>query len=162
MALTLQEATGSGVDSKARGYGVPERAVNNVRTKQVEGVLRLDVCQMEPRVELALAYDGLAGIGQRPFLRDIVDELARKGPKELKAVLDRLRARRSGQVFVYFSDYVSYGVGGGDATSEFYLGSFLILHWPARPAGEGPAVPEHLELQRPGGRERLSLEGLND
>ena len=129
-----------------------------MRTKQVEGVLRLDVVALEPRPAVYLVYDGLAGVGQRPILRDLVDELARKGTQELQKFLDTLRRRRSGQVHVYFSDYVSYGIGGGDATSEFFLGTFLVLHEPSRPAGEGPAVPEHIALFRPGGVERLSLE----
>jgi hypothetical protein len=130
-----------------------------MRTKQVEGVLRLDVVALDPRPAIYLVYDGLAGVGQRPILRDMVDELARKGPQELNKFLDTLRRRHSGQVHVYFADYVSYGIGGGDATSEFFLGTFLILHEAARPAGESPAVPEHLALFRPGGVERLSLEG---
>jgi hypothetical protein len=130
-----------------------------MRTKQVEGVLRLDVVALEPRPAIYLAYDGLAGLSQRPILRDLVDELARKGPDDLGKFLETLRRRHSGQVHVYFSDYVSYGIGGGDATSEFFLGTFLVLHEPARPAGEAPAVPEHLALFRPGGVERLSLEG---
>ncbi|HTS32406.1 MAG TPA: hypothetical protein VMI55_00500 [Thermoplasmata archaeon] len=132
-----------------------------MRTKQVEGVLRLDVVALEPRPAIYLAYDGLAGISQRPILRDLVDELARKGPEELARFLETLRRRHSGQVHVYFADYVSYGIGGGDATSEFFLGTFLVLHEPARAAAEGPAVPEHLALFRPGGVERLSLEGVS-
>jgi hypothetical protein len=133
-----------------------------MRTKQVEGVLRLDVVALDPRPAIYLVYDGLAGVGQRPILRDMVDELARKGPQELTKFLEVLRQRRSGQVHVYFADYVSYGIGGGDATSEFFLGTFLMLHEPPRPAGDGPAVPEHLALFRPGGVERLSLEGLSN
>jgi hypothetical protein len=105
-----------------------------MRTKQVEGVLRLDVVALEPRPAIYLVYDGLAGVGQRPILRDMVDELARKGPQELAKFLETLRKRHSGQVHVYFADYVSYGIGGGDATSEFFLGTFLILHEAARPA----------------------------
>jgi len=132
-----------------------------MRTKQVEGVLRLDVVALEPRPAIYLAYDGLAGISQRPILRDLVDELARKGPEEIARFLETLRRRHSGQVHVYFADYVSYGIGGGDATSEFFLGTFLVLHEPARAAAEGPAVPEHLALFRPGGVERLSLEGVS-
>ena len=132
-----------------------------MRTKQVEGVLRLDVVALEPRPAIYLAYDGLAGISQRPILRDLVDELARKGPEELARFLETLRRRHSGQVHVYFADYVSYGIGGGDATSEFFLGTFLVLHEPPRAAAEGPAVPEHLALFRPGGVERLSLEGVS-
>ncbi len=131
-----------------------------MRTKQVEGVLRLDIVAWEPRPAVYLAYDGLAGVSQRPILRDLLDELARKGPAELARFLETLRRQHSGQVHVYFADYVSYGIGGGDATSEFFLGTFLLLHEPARPAGDGPAVPEHLALFRPAGVERLTLEGV--
>jgi hypothetical protein len=131
-----------------------------VRTKPVEGVLRLDVVALDPRPAVYLAYDGLAGLSQRPLLRDLVDELERKGPGETAKFLDALRRRHSGSIHVYFSDYVSYGIGGGDAAAEFFLGTFLLLHEPARPAGTDPAVPEHLALIRPGGIERLSLEGI--
>ncbi len=132
-----------------------------MRTKPVEGVLRLDVVALDPRPAVYLSYDGLAGVSQRPILRDLIDELERKGPEELTKFLTALRQRRSGQVHVYFSDYVSYGIGGGDAAAEFFLGTFLLLHEPARPAGKEAAVPEHLALHRPGGVERLSLEGPN-
>ncbi|HTT15378.1 MAG TPA: hypothetical protein VMG81_06355 [Thermoplasmata archaeon] len=132
-----------------------------MRTKPVEGVLRLDVVALDPRPAIYLAYDGLAGISQRPLLRDLVEELERKGPGELAKFLEALRAHRSGQVHVYFSDYVSYGIGGGDAAAEFFLGTFLVLHEPARAAGKEPAVPEHLALYRPGGVERLALEGAS-
>ncbi len=130
-----------------------------MRTKPVEGVLRLDVVALEPRPAIYLAYDGLAGISQRPILRDLIEELERKGPDEVQKFLTALRARHSAQVHVYFSDYVSYGIGGGDAAAEFFLGTFLLLHEPARAAGKDPAVPEHLALFRPGGVERLALEG---
>lgn len=129
-----------------------------MRTKPVEGVLRLDVVALDPRPALYLAYDGLSGISQRPIVRDLLDELDRKGPEETKKFLDSLRRHRSGQVHVYFSDYVSYGIGGGDATAEFFLGTFLVLHEPARPAGKDPAVPEHIALYRPSGVERIALE----
>jgi len=129
-----------------------------MRTKPVEGVVRLDIVALEPRPAVFLSYDGLAGLSQRPMLRDIVDEVERKGPEELKKLLDSLRRHRSGHVHVYFSDYVSYGIGGGDAAAEFFLGTYLLLHEPARPAGKEAAVPEHLALFRPGGLERLSLE----
>ena len=130
-----------------------------MRTKPVEAVLRLDIVALEPRPAIYLSYDGLAGLSQRPILRDLLDELERKGTEETKAFLEAIRRRRSAQVHVYFSDYVSYGIGGGDAAAEFFLGTFLVLHEPARPAGKDPAVPEHLALYRPGGVERLALEG---
>lgn len=129
-----------------------------MRTKPVEGVLRLDVVALDPRPAVYLSYDGLAGISQRPILRDLVDELSRKDPDDLPKFLEALRRHHSGQVHVYFSDYVSYGIGGGDAAAEFFLGTFLLLHEPARPAGKEAAVPEHLALFRPGGVERLALE----
>lgn len=129
-----------------------------MRTKPVEGVLRLDVVALDPRPAAYLSYDGLAGLSQRPILRDLFEELERKGAEETRKFLDALRRHRSGQVHVYFSDYVSYGIGGGDAAAEFFLGTFLLLHEPARPAGKEPAVPEHLALFRDGNVERLSLE----
>ena len=128
-----------------------------MRTKPTEGVLRVDLVALDPRPAVYLAYDGLAGISQRPIVRDLMDEVERKGPEESARFLDALRRHRSGQVHVYFSDYVSYGIGGGDATAEFFLGTYLLLHEPARPAGKEAAVPEHLALYRPNGVERLAL-----
>ena len=130
-----------------------------MRTKPVEAVLRLDIVALEPRPAIYLSYDGLAGISQRPILRDLMDELERKGTEETKRFLEAIRRRRSAQVHVYFSDYVSYGIGGGDAAAEFFLGTYLLLHEPARAAGKEPAVPEHLALFRPGNVERLALDG---
>ncbi|MGB6499881.1 MAG: hypothetical protein WBG19_00555 [Thermoplasmata archaeon] len=129
-----------------------------MRTKPVEAVLRLDIVALEPRPAIYLSYDGLAGLSQRPILRDLMEEIERKGTEESRAFLEAIRRRRSAQVHVYFSDYVSYGIGGGDAAAEFFLGTFLLLHEPARPAGKEAAVPEHLALFRPGGVERLALE----
>lgn len=129
-----------------------------MRTKPAEGVLRLDVVALDPRPAVYLAYDGLAGISQRPIVRDLLEELQRKGTEEAAKFLDALRRHRSGQVHVYFSDYVSYGIGGGDATAEFFLGTYLILHEPARAGDKETAVPEHLALYRPAGVERLALD----
>ncbi|MGI0054375.1 MAG: hypothetical protein ACREB9_01395 [Thermoplasmata archaeon] len=131
-----------------------------MRTKPVEGVLRLDVVSLEPRPAVYLAYDGLAGLSLRPLLRDLIEELQRKGGEEFSAFLAAIRERRSGYLHIYFADYVSYGIGGGDATAEFFYGTFLLLYEPARAAGKDPMVPEHLALVRPGAVERLSLEGL--
>ena len=125
-----------------------------MRTKQVESVLRCDVTRLDIRPEVYLAYDGLAGLSQRPILRDLVEELHRQGAGRLKAFLDALRARRAGYVDVYFSDYVSYGIGGGDATAEFFFGRLMLLLEPATATNL-----EELVLQRAGGTERLSLEG---
>ena len=131
-----------------------------MRTKQVDGVLRLDVVALDPRPAIYLSYDGLGGLSQRPLLRDLVEELHRQGPAALAKFLDAVRRHRSGQVHVYFADYVSYGIGGGDATAEFFFGTFLLLHRPATAPADAPPEPEHLVLVRPGGQERLSLEGL--
>ena len=130
-----------------------------MRTKAVEGVLRVDIMALEPRPAAYLAYDGLGGLSQRPILRDLVEELQRQGPDAFTRFLAALRAHRSGQVHVYFSDYVSYGIGGGDATAEFFFGTFLLLHRPAAPAvGTTPAQGEELQLFRPQVTERLPLE----
>lgn len=128
-----------------------------MRTKAVEGVLRLDIVTLEPRPAIYLAYDGLGGLSQRPLLRDLVEELQHKGPDDLKSVLEALKKHRSGMVHVYFSDYVSYGIGGGDATAEFFFGTFLLLY---EPKAKESVDPDSLILLRPGGAERLPLEGI--
>ncbi|MHB1434989.1 MAG: hypothetical protein ACYCPN_03650 [Thermoplasmata archaeon] len=129
-----------------------------MRTKSVEGVLRLDIVSLDPRPAIYLSYDGLAGLTQRPILHDLLEEIQRKGSESYRAFVDAIRRHHAGQVHVYFSDYVSYGIGGGDATAEFFFGAFLVLHNPRSDSGpEGP-VPEHLALHRPGYVERISLE----
>lgn len=130
-----------------------------MRTKPVDGVLRMDVVALDPRPAVYLAYDGLGGLSQRPLLRDIVEELQRKGPEAVGGFLDSLKRHRSGQVHVYFSDYVSYGIGGGDATAEFFFGTFLLLY---EAVPQGPAAPPgpQLVLVRPTSIERLPLEGF--
>lgn len=131
-----------------------------MRTKPCEGVLRLDLTNENPP-ELYLVYDGLAGLALRPMLRDIVEELQRKGGNALSKFVGLVRERRRANVHIYFDDYVSYGIGGGEAMAEFFFGVYLLLHEPARAAeGAMPAVPEHLALVRRGAVERLSLEGL--
>ena len=49
--------------------------------------MRLDVTQLAPIPEVGIAYDGLAGLSQRPILRDIVAELHRHGKGALEAFL---------------------------------------------------------------------------
>ncbi|MGC2035099.1 MAG: hypothetical protein WA761_06620 [Thermoplasmata archaeon] len=129
-----------------------------MRTKAVEGVLRLDIVTLDPRPAVYLSYDGLGGLSQRPILRDLIEEVQQKGPEIFTSFLDALKRHRSGQVHVYFSDYVSYGIGGGDATAEFFFGTFLLLHEPGPPGS--PTAYEQLILLRPGGAERLALEGF--
>ena len=60
----------------------------------------------------------------------------------------------------YLSDYVGYGTGGSDATAYFLSGTFPLPHEPAHNGVNAPPEPEQLMLLRPGGVERLSLEGL--
>ncbi|HTT16495.1 MAG TPA: hypothetical protein VMH49_03950 [Thermoplasmata archaeon] len=130
-----------------------------MRTKPVDGVLRMDVVALDPRPAIYLAYDGLGGLSQRPLLRDLVEELQRKGPEAVTGFLEALKRHRSGQVHVYFSDYVSYGIGGGDATAEFFFGTFLVLY----DAGVSPgalATGPQLVLVRPSVVERLPLESF--
>jgi hypothetical protein len=131
-----------------------------MRTKSVDGVLRVDVMTLDPRPALYMAYDGLGGLSQRPLLRDLVEELQRQGPEAFAKLLESLRKHHSAQLHVYFSDYVSYGIGGGDATAEFFFGTFLLLHAPPKPVeGSNPASPEELLLIRPqGSTERLLLD----
>jgi hypothetical protein len=129
-----------------------------MRTKQVDGVLRANIVTLEPRPAVYLAYDGLGGLSQRPILRDLLEELARKGPETFQPFLQALRDHRSGHVHVYFSDFVSYGIGGGDATAEFFFGTFLLLHEPPHNAPP-ESTPEQLILVRPTGNEALPLDG---
>ncbi len=130
-----------------------------MRTKWAEGVVRLDVVAFDPRPEVYIAYDGLTGLSQRPILTDVVQELQRQGSEPFARFVDALKRHRSGQVYIYFSDYVSYGIGGGDATAEFFFGSFPLLYYPRQTAADGTAIPEHLALRRPSGIEQVALEG---
>jgi hypothetical protein len=130
-----------------------------LRTKAVEGVLRVELTATDPRAELYLVYDGLGGLSQRPFLRDLCGELQVQGPKMFASFLEAMRRRGGGKVYVYFADYVSYGIGGGDATAEFFFKSFLILRSAAVPKTEKrPGSPEELRLIRTEGTERVIVE----
>lgn len=120
-----------------------------MRTKPIEGVLRLDITRLDPHPELYLCYDGLAGITQRLILRDIMDELWRKGPEVLQSFVAAVKQHSPANVQIYFADYVSYGVGGGDAVAEYYYRTMIIWYEPARAATKTEvAIPEHLALRR--------------
>ncbi len=130
-----------------------------MRTKAVEGVLRVEITRLEPRPEIGLTYDGLSGLSQRPMLRDIIEELTRQGPATLKTFLKAMSKAGGGSVHVYFADYVSNGVGGGDATSEFFFGTYLILQvGPTRPF-HGDTL-ESLVMVRPGKNEVYPLDDV--
>jgi hypothetical protein len=126
-----------------------------MRTKPCESVVTCDVTDWEPRPFVYLEYDGLAGISQRPMLRDLAEELERKG--EWQKFVEHLRRQRvkTADIMVYFHDYDSYGVGGGDASSEKFFRTHLVVWWPADPT---KGIPEHLSVERTEGIERLSLE----
>jgi hypothetical protein len=114
-----------------------------VRTKVCESVLRLDVVGLDPRVEVHMTYDGLGGLAERPILRDLVEEIQRKGPETYESFLAAIK-RHGGAVTISYQDYVSYGIGGGDATAEYpFLRTMVLWHEKAR-----DQVPEHLALRR--------------
>ncbi|MDE1822231.1 MAG: hypothetical protein KGJ23_14210 [Euryarchaeota archaeon] len=127
-----------------------------MRTKKAERVTRFDVIGLEPKPALYISYDGLGKLSERSLLRDVLEELQRKGAPAYTEFLKSLRSHRSAYVHVYFSDYVSYGIGGGDATAEFFFGTYLLLHDAATGGESGsrealtlvhPAVrPERVEL----------------
>jgi hypothetical protein len=127
-----------------------------MRTKKAERVARFEVIGLEPKPALYVSYDGLGKLSERSILRDILEELQRKGVPTYTEFLKSLRSHRSAYVHVYFQDYVSYGIGGGDATSEFFFGTYLLLHDPPKAGGPSrealtlvhPAVrPERVELE---------------
>jgi hypothetical protein len=115
-----------------------------MRTKPVEGVLRLET-NVEPKPSAYLVYDGLAGISERKKIMDMIDFLDNEDVTlaKRKAFLKAVEKSGSAEVQVYFQDYVSYGVGGGEATSEFLFGTFRLYHVsPARPfrGWKGPGL----------------------
>ncbi len=127
-----------------------------MRTKKAERVTRFDVIGLEPRPALYISYDGLGKLSERSLLRDILEELQRKGVQTYTDFLKALRSHHSAYVHVYFADYVSYGIGGGDATAEFFFGTYLLLHDAAKPEG---GAREALTLVHPAVRpERVELE----
>ena len=121
-----------------------------MRTKICDGVRELRLVNERP-LEVYMVYDGLAGPTLRNVLPDIQQDLEAQGKFGL--FVAAIRKRRWANLWVYFHDYVSYGIGGGDTTAEFFFGSLLILHCPA--TGE---EPEQLWLQGHGKSERLWLE----
>jgi hypothetical protein len=115
-----------------------------MRTKPIEGVLRLIVTDWD-HPEVFLEYDGLGGLEQRSILRDVVEELDRQQllPRFLEAVKGR-----AAKVVIECQDYVSYGIGGGDAVAPTpWPRTPLVWYEPARDGPNG-RTPEHLVLRR--------------
>ena len=130
-----------------------------MRTKAVEGVLRVEITRLEPRPEIWAHL-------RRP-LRPLPASHAPRhhrgahpgGPGDPQDVPEGHVEGRGGSVHVYFADYVSYGVGGGDATSEFFFGTYLILQvGPTRPF-HGDTL-ESLVMVRPGKNEVYPLDDV--
>jgi hypothetical protein len=126
-----------------------------MRTRECSGVYHLTVARLEPRVEIFVTYDGLGGLPDRSILADIVYELQRQSLDWFK-VLDAIK-QHGGRVGVSFLDYVSYGVGGGDATAEFPYGRMMLLWYeddklllrrnpPLVPADDLPATEREVEI----------------
>ncbi len=127
-----------------------------MRTKKAERVRNFEIIGVDPRPALYLSYDGLSGISERSILHDLLEQLQHLGPERYTEFLEGLRRHHSAYVHIYFHDYVSYGVGGGEATAEFFYGTHLLLYVP--PAATGGR--EALTLVHPAARpERVELEG---
>ncbi len=128
-----------------------------MRTKKAERVRNFEIIGVEPHPALYVAYDGLAGVAERSILHDLLEQLQMLGPERYLELMEGLRRHRSAYVHIYFHDYVSYGVGGGEATAEFFYGTYLLLYDPPSPEGTGR---ESLTLVLPAARpERVELEG---
>jgi len=133
---------------QTRNKAFPCTRVVATRTKPVEGVLRLTVACLEPRPAVGLLYDGLAGLSQRHMLRDLLEGLAQI--EKVAPFLEALEKRGAGELQVEFTDYVSYGIGGGDATAEFFFGTYQILWVDATRHYEGAtSVTPELVLVKP-------------
>ncbi len=80
-------------------------------------------------------YDGLVGLSQHNILADMAAWYRTDSPAWVE-FLSVIKTAVRGRVDLYFSDYVSYGVGGGDATSPQYFGSYILRY-------VGPSHPLH-------------------
>lgn len=94
--------------------------------------------------EFVVVYSGLGGISARNMLEDLLNGLKRKPKETYDGALLALRRRGAASVAAYYRDYVSYGIGGGDATVEHYLGAFMLFL--VRATADDP---ERLVLIRP-------------
>jgi len=89
----------------------------------------VEVTSWEPRPFVYLLYDGLLGISQRHVIQDVLRELQVQDAPTYERFLKALRTNRvhTADIGVYFNDYVNYGIGGGDVTSEMFLRTFLLV-----------------------------------
>ncbi len=107
-----------------------------MRTTLSTRVLEAKVVTWEPHPEIYAVYDGLIGIASRPVLAEIF-EVLRTDSMGFRRFTEVLQKRRSGRLFLYFMDYVSYGLGGGDAVASFPFRTQLLLYDP--PSAEFPS-----------------------
>jgi hypothetical protein len=84
------------------------------------------VVTFDPRPEVYAVYDGLVGLSSRPVLAEILEAL-RAEPVGFRRFTEALQKKRSARLLLYFTDYVSYGLGGGDAMAEFPYRTQLLL-----------------------------------
>ncbi|MEM0129364.1 MAG: hypothetical protein QXG65_04290 [Thermoplasmata archaeon] len=129
-----------------------------MRTKVCRAARHVHICSLEPP-EVYLIYDGLIGVSNRRIAADILHGLRAGGEDRLRSFVEAIRRRRWARVWVDFDDYVQYGPGGGEATAEFYFGTFRMLHEPASPKS---GIPEHIAIRRDSHWERTSLDGLGE
>lgn len=140
-----------------------------MKIKRVESIQKTRVISLEPRPEIYVSYDGLAGLSQRPILKEFLGELDRGavdyvggGANQGAAstinrdrLIAELKKRGAGEIYVYFDDYVSYGAGAGEEVGEFFFKSMPLLYIPAsKETGEKerlklihtPTTSEEIEL----------------
>jgi len=97
-----------------------------MRTALCNRLLRVEVVSHDPHPEVYALYDGLIGLSSRPVLAEIIEAL-RVEPVGFRRFTEALQKRRSARLFLSFMDYVSYGLGGGDAMAEFRFRTQLLL-----------------------------------
>ena len=98
-----------------------------MRSKKCLQLLSTKIRGTQPRPEIYARYDGLVGLTKR----DMADDIRCFLRDHLNVDMFALVRPRAVPVWVYFDDYVSYGVGGGDATEEMFYGTYLLI--PVRP-----------------------------